>query len=132
MRITEHFTYEELTRSAAATKNGIDNTPGLVQLCHLAFLASEILEPLRAEVSMPIIINSGYRCQKVNALVGGVANSYHLQGKAADIKTSSSLQQAEFAAFLKTLKYCDLIIMEPSWLHVQWSLSPRHSVLDKR
>jgi uncharacterized protein YcbK (DUF882 family) len=33
----------------------------------------------------PIIINSGFRCEEVNKAVGGVHNSRHLSGCAADI-----------------------------------------------
>ncbi|MBR4384373.1 MAG: N-acetylmuramoyl-L-alanine amidase [Selenomonadaceae bacterium] len=46
----------------------------------------ELLEQLRAELGgNPIHINSGYRCPKHNAEVGGVANSQHVFGNAADI-----------------------------------------------
>lgn len=34
---------------------------------------------------VPIIIGSGYRCPKLNTLVGGVVNSQHKTGEAADI-----------------------------------------------
>lgn len=39
--------------------------------------------------SGPIIINSGVRCQAHNKRVGGVPNSQHLQGKAADIRVKN-------------------------------------------
>lgn len=46
----------------------------------------ELLEQLRHEVGdAPIHVNSGYRCPKHNAEVGGVANSQHVFGNAADI-----------------------------------------------
>jgi uncharacterized protein YcbK (DUF882 family) len=43
------------------------------------------LKGLRYRVKKPVIITSGYRCQKYNLKVGGVKNSYHLLGMAADI-----------------------------------------------
>jgi len=43
------------------------------------------LQELRDYLGMPIIINSGTRCPKHNAAVGGTRNSYHLRGYAADI-----------------------------------------------
>ena len=46
----------------------------------------EKLELLREKIGKPIIVTSGYRCEKHNKHVGGVANSYHLLGMAADIK----------------------------------------------
>lgn len=44
------------------------------------------LEALRAEVGLPITVNSGYRCGPHNQAVGGEPNSYHVRGMAADVK----------------------------------------------
>ena len=41
---------------------------------------------LRKILERPVSITSGYRCFSYNRKVGGVANSYHLIGLAADIK----------------------------------------------
>jgi len=41
---------------------------------------------LRKILERPVYINSGYRCPKYNQKVGGVVNSYHRIGLAADIK----------------------------------------------
>lgn len=46
------------------------------------------LEALRAEVGLPITVNSGYRCGAHNAKVGGEPNSYHTRGMAADIRVA--------------------------------------------
>lgn len=46
------------------------------------------LEQLRSLIDRPIRIVSGYRCPDHNRLVGGAPNSYHTQGKAADIVCS--------------------------------------------
>jgi uncharacterized protein YcbK (DUF882 family) len=43
------------------------------------------LQRLRNIVGAPIYVTSGYRCVRHNAVVGGVPDSYHLQGLAADI-----------------------------------------------
>ena len=48
----------------------------------------EKLEKLREIIEKPIHITSGYRCFSYNRKVGGVANSYHLIGLAADIKVT--------------------------------------------
>ncbi len=45
----------------------------------------DILEELRVYFGKPITITSGLRCKKHNAEVGGVSNSQHMYGKAADI-----------------------------------------------
>lgn len=38
----------------------------------------------------PVIVNSGHRCEQHNKDVGGVPNSYHIPGKALDIKVPSA------------------------------------------
>ena len=45
----------------------------------------ELLERLRAKAGVPIHVNCGYRCPKHNAEVGGVPNSQHVEGTAADV-----------------------------------------------
>lgn len=45
----------------------------------------EKLDQLRERVGAPIIVTSGYRCPVHNANVGGVPNSQHVLGTAADI-----------------------------------------------
>ncbi len=44
-----------------------------------------ILVNLRRHYGQPITIHSGCRCQKHNKAVGGVINSQHLIGRAADV-----------------------------------------------
>lgn len=44
----------------------------------------KILEALRAYYGKPITITSGVRCATYNRNVGGVSNSAHKTGKAAD------------------------------------------------
>src|ERR1700761_2786894 len=82
-QLTPHFSLAELT----TTSTGLDNTPppgspALAALQHLA----EFLERVRAEVchNTPLHIDSAYRSPAVNAAVGGVPNSAHEQGHAAD------------------------------------------------
>jgi uncharacterized protein YcbK (DUF882 family) len=45
----------------------------------------EKLEAVRQVYGKPMYINSGYRCPARNAAVGGVAESAHVEGLAADI-----------------------------------------------
>ena len=46
----------------------------------------ETLDVIRAKVGVPVTVISGTRCPKHNASVGGVANSAHTTGEAADIQ----------------------------------------------
>lgn len=45
----------------------------------------DLLDDIREKVGVPLYINSGYRCKKHNIEVGGVPNSTHFLGQAADI-----------------------------------------------
>lgn len=85
MQLTPHFTLAELTRSNKAAKLGLDNTPTPEALQHLQRTA-QMLERVRTALGdKPIIITSCYRNRAVNAAVGGVTSSDHMQGMAADI-----------------------------------------------
>lgn len=137
MRLTEHFTLEELTRSATAEIERIDNTPDKTSTDNLEILARNVLEPARQELKRPLIINSGYRSATLNKAVGGKTNSYHLTGQAADIHSSSDEESRQLAEVLQRQKLADLIIIEKRgrkrWVHVQWSYAPRHrTIRDER
>jgi len=57
------------------------------------------LDLLRELIGKPLIIESGFRCEKHNKEIGGADNSAHLRGKAADIRCTNSLLR------YKILKY---------------------------
>ena len=48
-------------------------------------LVTEVLDPARQRYGGPVLVNSGYRCARHNTAVGGVVNSQHMRGEAADI-----------------------------------------------
>ena len=57
--------------------------------CNLIMLHPKLLAKLmelRNTLESPVYITSGYRCSKYNRQIGGVTNSYHGIGLAADIK----------------------------------------------
>ena len=83
-KLTPHFTLEELT----TTKTGISNIPHENDIDQLRILCRDILEPLRDKIGKPIIIDSAFRSAAVNRAVGGVSNSQHILGQAADIYSS--------------------------------------------
>jgi zinc D-Ala-D-Ala carboxypeptidase len=80
MRLSDHFTLEEMTR----TSTGLPNVPSDGEIEKLKELSSSVLEPIRAEWGA-IRIDSGFRCADVNEKVGGVPSSQHCLGEAADI-----------------------------------------------
>lgn len=83
--LSEHFTLDEMQRSNRARLSKISNYAPPLAVDNLKRLCNEVLEPIRAAFGSPIYINSGYRSGRVNRLIGGAKNSYHLYGRAADI-----------------------------------------------
>lgn len=126
LHLSKHFTFYELTRSGAAIENDIDNTPNLQQEQALRHLAINILEPLRQQFG-PIVISSGFRCLKVNRLVGGRPASQHMRGEAADIIINDVERGLRMFAFIKSRLDFDQLIWEPmgsltpQWLHVSYT-----------
>jgi zinc D-Ala-D-Ala carboxypeptidase len=85
MKLTPHFTLEELTVSDIASRNGWDNTPNQAEIQNLTRLA-HLLEMVRDALGVPIIVNSAFRSKKVNDAIGSKDTSQHRLGCAADIR----------------------------------------------
>ena len=83
-RLTEHFTFFELTRTDRAGLQEPNRRKGLCRMPELKLLAVAVLEPVRAYYGKPVIVHSGFRCFELNAAIGGSANSQHMLGQAAD------------------------------------------------
>ena len=124
MKLSENFTLEELIRSNTAERMGIDNVPKDEKVVeNLRSLCLEVLQPLRDYVGAPVHINSGYRCPELNMAVGGVKNSQHCRGEAADIRIVSPKQGREWAAWIEDNCRFDQMLLERNkngavWLHV--------------
>lgn len=86
MKLSAHFTLDEMIRSEAAAKRGLDNTPPPEAQENLKALCEKVLEPLRVSLGKPIKINSGFRGEAINAAVGGSKTSQHSKGEAVDIE----------------------------------------------
>ena len=124
MKLSENFTLEELIRSNTAERMGIDNVPKDEKVVeNLRSLCLEVLQPLRDYVGAPVHINSGYRCPELNMAVGGVKNSQHCRGEAADIRIVSPKQGREWVAWIEDNCRFDQMLLERNkngavWLHV--------------
>ena len=129
---SEYFTLEELTKSGTATRLGIKNTPNAEEIRNLQYGVNMVLDPLRRLYQKPIVINSGFRCLELNKAVGGVTNSWHTKGNAADIHIKDEQEAKTLFSLLKILPSVDTVLYEHSktsvWLHVQWDMTknPRH------
>lgn len=130
----QYFTVSELTRSAKAQANHIDNTPSPEIRAKLEALIVNCLDPIRRIYGRPIIVSSGYRCKQLNELVGGVANSQHTKGEAADLVPASGGSLAGIVRAAVQFGNFDQLILEQAggskWVHVSWrSSGNRHRIL---
>ena len=125
MKLSEHFTLEELTFSETASRRGINNEPSEVEIDNLKKLATNVLEPIRQQINLPIHINSGYRSPEVNLIVGGKSNSQHLKGEAADM-VAIGLSVTQFYNRIKSmfdsklLQVDQCIIEYKRWVHISY------------
>ena len=124
-RLSNHFSLAEFCQLSKYP----DNIPTMQAVANMAYGCHLPLEPARLEVG-PIIVNSGFRNSRVNALVGGVANSQHLLGQAVDIRPKDPAQFQRLVAFLKACEHTDQLLTASSWLHIYWNpfATPRHYV----
>lgn len=95
-----YFTIKEMTKSQTAELYHIDNTPTEEVVENLK-KTMYILDIVRVYIGKPIIINSGYRCKKLNEAVGGVQKSMHTKGLAADFRTREKEDINKMLEFLK-------------------------------
>lgn len=119
----KYFTIEEMTESSTAKAKDIDNTPSQEILAKLQKLIEAILDPLREWYGKPIKVNSGYRCEALNKVVGSKANnSQHLYGEAADITAGSKEENKKLFEYIKDNLPFDQLINESdfSWIHVSY------------
>ena len=63
----------------------------------------KIADKIRNRIGKPITINSGLRCKTHNANVGGVSNSKHLLGKAADLGCPSGCTPTQMASIAEEI-----------------------------
>ena len=122
-----YFSIGELSQSATADRLAIDNTPPHAARTMLTILVEQLLDPIRRRYGAPIIITSGYRCPALNTAVGGVANSHHIVGCAADVTTGSIEQNKQLFALIiemqttHAIRFTQLIAENDyRWLHISY------------
>jgi hypothetical protein len=133
MQLTANFSLEEFTSSTTADRLGIDNTPNAQEIDNLRILCIQILQPARSALG-PIRIHSGFRSAALNKAVGGVPDSAHRLGFAADI-VPLKVSKLELAKWIRHNTLFDQLILEfgtlqnPNWLHVSADPKRRMEVL---
>lgn len=127
------LTPAELCRSETALRCGIDNTPPAELLANLHCLATG-LAAIEGLLGAPVEISSGFRCDALNAAVGGVPGSQHTQGQAADFACPSRGTPEEIAVLIagSSIVFDQLILEFGRWVHVSFSADPRRRAMTIR
>ena len=117
IRLSPHFLLSEFLN----LEKYPENIPTVQQISNMIYGCRNLLEPARQTIGCPIIINSGFRCESVNRRVGGVRNSQHLVGQAADIRPKDPAQFQHLVKFLKAHALTDQLLTGSNWLHLSWN-----------
>ena len=123
----KHFTKEEVIRcyrerkqdrckdcrlTQAVTKlpNGLDE--------NMEALVTEVMDPAREKLGMPIYCNSGFRCPSHNAACPGASkSSQHMKAEAMDVHCADNKRLAKI--IVENGKF-DQLIIYPTFIHVSW------------
>ena len=123
----KYFSIQELTASATAQREGIDNRPNKCAYQLLHVLIEQLLDPIREAWGAPIVVSSGYRCKGLNALVGGTQYSHHILGCAADIIAGSKAEHRKLFKLIQQMQQAGKIRFtqliwegDGRWIHISY------------
>ena len=123
----KYFSVSELCTSATALREGIDNRPSKCAYHLLHVLVQQLLDPIREAWGEPIVVSSGYRCKELNTLIGGVKNSHHMLGCAADLIAGNKADHRRLFKLIQQMQQSGKIrftqlILEGNgrWIHISY------------
>ena len=134
MNLSQHFTFDELTRTGQTALQTINRQEAQACMGALTALATTMLEPIRAKFGA-VKVNSAFRGPALNAAVNGSKSSQHLSGQAADIVVPGVALEEVFRWIVKEsgIPFGQAILEGPggkvSWIHV--SLGEPYRARDK-
>ena len=123
----KYFSVSELTASATALREGIDNRPNKCAYHLLHVLVQQLLDPICEAWGEPIVVSSGYRCKELNTLIGGVKNSHHILGCAADLIAGNKADHRRLFKLIQQMqqqgqiRFTQLILEgDGRWIHISY------------
>ena len=125
MKLSEHFSLEEMTKSQTALRRNLPNTPSEAQTEALVLLCENVLEPVRSHFSIPFTPSSGYRSAELCVAIGSSVSSQHAKGEAADFEVPSISNLELCTGIINNLDF-DQIILEcytggnTGWVHCSY------------
>jgi hypothetical protein len=138
MMLSKNFDLEEFCQSPTAKRLGIENVPDADQIANLRNLVTQVLEPLRTLLGKPIKVDSGFRCAELNTAVGGVKDSQHSRGEAADIQVKGMTPEEVTLKLMALELPFDEAISEHDltenthWTHVSYTTRRKNRAIVKR
>lgn len=125
MNLSENLSLDEFIHSDTAIAHGLDNTMPANLWYNAQALATNLFEPIRKLLGVPLKIDSGYRCEKLNVMVRGVPTSQHCKAQAIDmVPVGMSLSEAFEKIVNSGLKWDQLICEHDSsghmWIHFSY------------
>jgi len=136
-KVSKYFWLSEFT----ANRHGISNLPNDKELSNIKSLCLSLLDAIREGLGVAVNITSGFRCEALNRKVGGVQNSQHRKGMAADLKVKGLTQEVLFKNIVNVIKSAELQFDQLIWekdsncVHISYNKdSNRNEILlrDKR
>jgi len=122
VKLTEHFSLEELTHT---DHREYDNTPNDAELENLKRLAEFLEEVKQTLGGRPIMVNSAFRSKQVNDAVGSKDSSQHRIGCAVDIRVPElTPDQVVRAIIASNLPYDQVIREFDRWTHISIPNTP--------
>jgi hypothetical protein len=128
VKLSEHFTLAELTRT---DHRSLDNSPDPAALANLHRLAAFLEQVRTALGDRMVVVNSAYRSKAVNDAVGSKDTSQHRLGCAADIRVPGMSPDAVVRAMMASgLGYQQLIrefsdpVKGGGWTHISITNEP--------
>jgi hypothetical protein len=122
VKLTEHFSLEELTHT---DHREYDNTPNDAELENLKRLAEFLEEVKQTLGGRPIMVNSAFRSKQVNDAVGSKDSSQHRIGCAVDIRVPELTPNDVVKAVIASNLDYDQVIREfDRWTHISIPNTP--------
>ena len=118
-KLSKNFDWSEFEKSDVAKAHHINNF--IIDWDvrdNIKALVDNVLQPLRDAWGGPLFINSGFRCKELNKRVGGVDNSMHQYGQAADVGVTDPYALAKLIKQMGLV--FDQVILYPSFVHISY------------
>ncbi|MGL4970126.1 MAG: D-Ala-D-Ala carboxypeptidase family metallohydrolase [Cetobacterium sp.] len=127
-----NFKYKEITHSDTARRLNMKNDVPL-DLMDNMILSAHNMQKIRDLLGKPIIINSWFRTENLNEILGGVKNSHHKDCLAIDFVASGmSISDAYKKITESNIKYDQLILYKnKGFIHISFSKSLRMQKIEK-